>query len=258
MSNKMNQGTSRIALVTGANRGIGKEIAYQLALKGLHVLIGCRDEDKGRRTVEEMRQEGLSVELQVLDVNDADSVRKMAEAIKHQYGRLDVLVNNAGILLDHGVSVLEVEETVMKETFETNYFGALRMIQAAVPLMKENHYGRIVNLSSGLGAFEVLQGVLGLKGSSSAYRISKTMLNALTCLAAQDAVEMGIKVNAACPGRVRTDMGRATATTSKKVAEGVPASVTVAEGADTAVWLATLDDEGPNGGFFRDRKLAAW
>ncbi|GIP26310.1 short-chain dehydrogenase [Paenibacillus sp. J23TS9] len=252
----MDQGNPRIALVTGANRGIGREIAYQLALKGLKVLIGCRDEDKGRHTVEDLRQKGLAVELQVVDVNDTESVRKMAESVKKHYGRLDILVNNAGVLLDHGVSVLDIEETVIKETFETNYFGALRMIQATVPLMKENRYGRIVNLSSGLGAFEVLKGLLGLKGSSPAYRISKTMLNAMTCLVAQDVAEMGIKVNAACPGRVQTDMGRATA--SQSVVEGVPAPVTVAEGADTAVWLATLDEEGPNGGFFRERKLANW
>lgn len=256
MNNKMNEAPPRIALVTGANRGIGREIAYQLALKGLHVLIGCRDEDQGRHTVEEMHQEGLAVELQVVDVNDTESVKKMAEIVKQQYGRLDVLVNNAGIIRDHGVSVLDVEESVIKETFETNYFGALRMIKATVPLMKEHKYGRIVNLSSGLGAFEVLQGFLGLKGSASAYRISKTMLNALTCLVAQDVAQMGIKVNAACPGRVKTDMGRATA--SQTVAEGLPAPVTVAEGADTSVWLATLDDEGPNGGFFRERKLVAW
>lgn len=256
MNSLMDQGNPRIALVTGANRGIGREIAYQLALKGLKVLIGSRDEDKGRHTVEEMRQEGLAVELQVVDVNDEKSVKKMAELVKGQYGRLDILVNNAGIIRDHGVSVLDVEEIVIKETFETNYFGAFRMIQATVPLMKEHRYGRIVNLSSGLGAFEVMQGLLGIKGSSSAYRISKTMLNALTCLVAQEVAAMGIKVNAACPGRVQTDMGRATA--SQSVAKGVPAPVTVAEGADTAVWLATLDEDGPNGGFFRERKPANW
>ncbi|MBB6672124.1 SDR family NAD(P)-dependent oxidoreductase [Cohnella nanjingensis] len=260
MNNKTKQVSSRIALVTGANRGIGREIAYQLALKGLHVLIGCRDEDKGRNTVEELRREGLAVELQIVDVNDIESVRMMAETLNRQYGRLDVLVNNAGILRDHGVSVLDVEESVIKETLETNYFGALRMIQAAIPLMKEHKYGRIVNLSSGLGAFEVMQrqGFLGLNGSTSSYRISKTMLNALTCLVAQDVAEMGIKVNAACPGRVQTEMGRSTATASQTMAEGLPAPVTVAEGADTAVWLATLDDEGPNGRFFRERRLAAW
>ncbi|TDF95919.1 SDR family oxidoreductase [Paenibacillus piri] len=258
MINQINLRNPRIALVTGANRGIGREIAYQLALKGLHVLIGCRDADKGRHTVEEMRQEGLSVELQIVDVSDTESVSKVAETINQQYGRLDVLINNAGIIRDQGVSVLDVEESVIKETLETNYFGVLRMIQASIPLMEKNSYGRIVNLSSGLGAFEVMQhqGFLGLNGSASAYRISKTMLNALTCLVAQDVAETGIKVNAVCPGRVRTDMGRAT--TSLTAAEGLPSPVTVAEGADTAVWLATLDDGGPNGGFFRERKLAAW
>ncbi|GGH15471.1 SDR family oxidoreductase [Paenibacillus segetis] len=256
MNSLVDQGNPRIALVTGANRGIGREIAYQLASKGLKVLIGSRDEDKGQHTVDEFRQEGLAVELQVVDVNDTESIKKMVEAVKQQYGRLDILVNNAGIILDHGVSVLNVEETVIKDTFETNYFGVLRMIQATVPLMKENRYGRIVNLSSGLGAFEVLTGLLGLKGSSSAYRTSKTMLNALTCLVAQEVADMGIKVNAVCPGRVQTDMGRAT--TSRQVDEGIPAPVTVAEGADTAVWLATLDEDGPNGGFFRERKPANW
>ncbi|MBW7455551.1 SDR family NAD(P)-dependent oxidoreductase, partial [Paenibacillus sepulcri] len=227
----MNQEIPRIALVTGGNRGIGREIARQLALKGLQVLIGCRDEDKGRHAVEEMRQEGLAVELQVVDVNDPESVSRMTERVKQQYGRLDILVNNAGIIRDYGVSVLDVKESVIKETFETNYFGVLRMIQAVVPLMKEHQYGRIVNLSSGLGAFEILEGLLGLKGSSSAYRISKTMVNALTCLAAQDVAGTGIKVNAVCPGRVQTDMGREAA--SQAAAEGLPALLTVAEGADT-------------------------
>ncbi|WP_238933555.1 SDR family NAD(P)-dependent oxidoreductase [Brevibacillus choshinensis] len=166
--------------------------------------------------------------------------------VKKAYGRLDVLVNNAGIILDRGISVLDVEESVMKETFETNFFGALRLIQAAVPLMKANRYGRIVNLSSGLGSFEILQGMLGLKGSSSAYRMSKTMLNAMTCLVAQEVADFGIKVNAVCPGRVQTDMG------------GADAPQTVEQGADTAVWLATIGDEGPNGGYFRDRQQIDW
>ncbi len=239
------QGT-RVALVTGGNRGIGREIARQLAAAGLHVIIVCRDAAKGRQTIDEMREDGLAIELQVADVSDTQSIDRMLERIKQAHGRLDVLVNNAGIILDRGRSVLDVEESLMRETFDTNFFGALRMIQAAVPLMNEHHYGRIVNISSGLGAFEILQGLLGLKGSTSAYRISKTMLNALTCLVAQDAAEMGIKVNAVCPGRVQTDMG------------GADAPQTVAEGADTAVWLATLDEAGPNGGYFRERKQIAW
>ncbi len=208
----------RLAVVTGGNRGIGREIARQFALRGLQVLITCRDEDKGRQTVEEMRKEGLSVELQVVDVNDVQSIKQMIERVEHDFGRLDVLVNNAGIILDRGVSVLDVEESVMRETFETNFFGALRMIQACVPLMKVHRYGRIVNLSSGLGSFEMMQGFFGLKGLSSAYRISKTMLNALTCLVSQEVTDFGIKVNCVCPGRVQTDMG------------GADAPLTVAEG----------------------------
>lgn len=246
MNPMMKTTNQRLAIVTGGNRGIGKEISRQLAEKGLQVIITCRDEDKGRKAVEEMRQEGLSIEFQVVDVHDRKSIQDMIRRVEHDFGRLDVLVNNAGIIMDRGVSVLDVEESVMKETFETNYFGALRMIQASVPLMKAHRYGRIVNISSGLGAFEILQGFLGLKGSSSAYRISKTMLNALTCLAAQEVSEMGIKVNAVCPGRVQTDMG------------GADAPLTVAEGADTAVWLATLGEDGPTGGFFRERKRIEW
>nr|WP_249365456.1 SDR family NAD(P)-dependent oxidoreductase [Cytobacillus citreus] len=170
-------------------------------------MIGCRDAEKGEKTVTEMYKNGLIVDLQVVDANDADSIEQMIKLVKNEYGRLDVLVNNAGIILDRGVSILKVEESMVKETFETNFFGGLRLIQASVPLMKEQGYGRIVNLSSGLGAFEFLQGFGGLKGSSGAYRISKTMLNALTCLVAQELSEPNIKVNAVCPGRVRTDTG---------------------------------------------------
>lgn len=246
MSSQMGQESKRVALVTGANRGIGREIARQLASGGLQVLVGSRDERKGRQTIDELQKEGLTADLCVLDVNEAQSVQQVMARVEKDYGRLDVLVNNAGIILDRGISVLDVEESVMKETFETNFFGALRLIQAAIPLMKANRYGRIVNLSSGLGAFEILQGMLGLKGSSSAYRISKTMLNALTCLVAQEVAEFGIKANAVCPGRVQTDMG------------GADAPQTVAQGADTAVWLATVGEEGPNGGYFRDRQRIDW
>jgi NAD(P)-dependent dehydrogenase (short-subunit alcohol dehydrogenase family) len=147
---------------------------------------------------------------------------------------------------DRGVSILDVSEETVKETLETNFFGAMKLIQAVVPLMKENGYGRIVNVSSGLGSFEVYREAPFLKSSSSAYRLSKTMLNALTCLSALETLDLGIKVNAVCPGRVRTDMG------------GADAPQSVEEGADTAVWLATLDEDGPSGGFFRDRKEIQW
>lgn len=238
--------SKRVALVTGGNRGIGKEIARQLAHKGLHVIIGCRSEEKGWQAVSELRSEGLELEVQAVDLQDPGSMDAMIDRIRQEHGRLDVLVNNAGIILDRGVSVLDVEEVVMKETLEINFFGALRMIQAVVPLMKEQGYGRIVNMSSGLGSFEVMQGLLRLKGSSSAYRISKTMLNALTVLVDQDTTAYGIQTNAVCPGRVRTDMG------------GTDAPHSVAEGADTAVWLATAGEDGPSGGYFRERRAIAW
>ncbi|GAB6929191.1 SDR family oxidoreductase [Paenibacillus sp. JCM 10914] len=245
-ANETNHG--RVALVTGGNRGIGKEIARQLAIRGLQVIITSRDEGRGYRTVEDLQAAGLRVAMQAADMRQLGDVARLVKHIQQQYGRLDVLVNNAGIILDQGVSVLDVEETIMKETLEVNFYGALRMTQACVPLMKMNQYGRIVNISSGLGAFEIMDGTmdLGIGGTSSAYRISKTMLNALTCMVSEEVTGTGIKVNAVCPGRVRTDMG------------GQDAPLTVAEGADTAVWLATLDEAGISGGFFREREQIAW
>lgn len=245
--NRVNQWEAkRVAVVTGGNRGIGKEIARQLAAHGLQVIITSRDEEKGKQAVQELLAGGLPVTLHVVDVHEIHDVVRMIERIQADYGRLDVLVNNAGVILDQGVSVLEVEESVIRATLETNFFGALRMTQAVIPLMKLHHYGRIVNISSGLGAFEIMNGDYGLKGSSSAYRISKTMLNALTCLVSQDVAGTGIRVNAVCPGRVQTDMG------------GADAPLTVTEGADTAVWLAMMEDDGPSGEYFRERKNIAW
>lgn len=239
-------GVSRVALVTGGNRGIGKEIARQLASKGLTVIIGCRDEAKGKAAADELAAAGTPVRAETVDVSDRQSIGALMDRVERAYGRLDVLVNNAGILLDRGVSVLDVEEAVVRETFETNFYGVLRLIQAAVPLMRRHGYGRIVNVSSGLGAFQSFDVLPGLKGQSSAYRLSKTLVNALTCLAALEVDGRDIKINAVCPGRVRTDMG------------GEDAPLSAEEGADTAVWLATLDADGPNGGFFRDRHKAEW
>lgn len=237
---------SRVALVTGGNRGIGREIARQLSLMGLTVLIGCRDEAKGKAAVEQLRQEGADVRLEVVDVSSRHSIDELMGRVKEKYDRLDVLVNNAGILLDRGVSILEVEEPVLRETLQTNFYGVLHLIQAVVPLMREHRYGRIVNVSSGLGSFQSFEVLPDLKGQSGAYRLSKAMINFLTGLAALEVDGKEIKINAVCPGRVRTDMG------------GEDAPLSVAEGADTAVWLATLGADGPNGGFFRDRMKAEW
>ncbi|GGD89638.1 SDR family NAD(P)-dependent oxidoreductase [Paenibacillus nasutitermitis] len=242
----MEQIKDRVALVTGANRGIGKEISRQLALMGLRVIIACRDEWKGKQVVDEMRADGIQLDLLTVDISDKDSVQNLIQAVRGKYGRLDVLVNNAGVLLDHGTSLLELEEAVLRQTLETNFYGALRLSQGFYPMMVKQGYGRIVNVSSGVGAFDILQGKGGLRSSSSAYRMSKTMLNALTCLLAAETMGADIKVNAMCPGRVKTDMG------------GADAPSSVAEGADTAVWLAALDQAGPNGQFFRSRQPISW
>lgn len=242
----MEQVNKRIALVTGANRGIGKEIARQLASMDMSVILACRDELKGKQVAEEMRADGIEFDVQAVDVSNVESVQALIQKVQHNYGRLDVLVNNAGIILDRGKSLIELDESILRQTFETNFYGALRLSQGFFPMMLKHGYGRIVNVSSGLGAFEILQGKGGLKSSSSVYRMSKTMLNALTCLLATETMGMDIKVNAVCPGRVRTDMG------------GKDAPSSVEEGADTAVWLATLDQDGPNGQFFRDRQPISW
>jgi NAD(P)-dependent dehydrogenase (short-subunit alcohol dehydrogenase family) len=226
----------RIAVVTGANRGIGLEICRQLAQAGMHVILTARDEAKGKAAAKK-----LGVESHPLDVDSDESVKAFARWIEDTHGRCDVLVNNAGVMLDpRGSRVLDSKIETYRDTLETNLLGPLRMIQAIAPLMKKQGYGRIVNMSSGQGQLSEM-GV-----GTPAYRVSKTALNALTRTTAADLHGTGILVNAMCPGWVRTDMG----------GSGAPRSVE--QGADTAVWLATLPAEGPSGGYFRDRKQIPW
>ena len=232
----------RIAVVTGANRGIGFEIARQLARqRGIRVVLTARDEAKAREAAGRLKREGLEVDIHPLDVTRDHGIRAIAEWVEKRYGRCDILVNNAGVMLDpRGSRVLDSKAQTYRDTLETNLVGPLRMIQAMVPLMKKNRYGRIVNLSSGQGQLSDM-GV-----GTPAYRVSKTALNALTRTLAADLEGSGVLVNAMCPGWVKTDMG------------GPGAPRTVEQGADTAVWLATLPDGGPAGGFFRDRKPIPW
>lgn len=219
-----------VALVSGANRGIGREIASQLARDhGFLVLAGARDPS----TVE-AAERIVALEL---DVTDDSSVGAALAGIEENPGSLDVLVNNAGVYGDP-VGVADYDLGSAHETFEVNVFGPWRLIQAALPLLRRSSGPRIVNVSSGGGA-------LAEMGSGrAAYRLSKTALNALTRTLAAE--EPRIKVNSMCPGWVRTDMG------------GPSASRSVVEGADTAVWLATAGDDGPSGGFFRDREPIPW
>lgn len=230
----------RVAVVTGANRGIGFEICRQLARQGLHTILTSRDESKGQAARQELVEEGLDVAYHQLDITDPESVQHLAAHIQQEYGRLDILVNNAGIAIDKGTGVLHTDLDTLRQTMETNLYGPLRLCQALVPLMRRQEYGRIVNLSSSMGQLSTM-------GSEApSYRMSKAALNALTRILAAYLEGTGILVNSMCPGWVRTDMG------------GRSASRSVKEGADTAVWLANLPDDGPTGGFFRDRKPIPW
>lgn len=228
-----------IAVVTGANRGIGFEICRQLARRGIQVIMSSRDEAKGEAAQQKLANQGLGVAYHQLDVTDSESIQRLANDIRQQYGRLDILINNAGILIDQR-GVLDTDFDTVRTTMETNVYGPWRLAQALVPLMKSQQYGRIVNLSSGMGQLS------DMGSGSPAYRMSKTALNALTGMLATELRQTNILVNSMCPGWVRTDMGGA----------GAPRSVE--QGADTAVWLATLPDGGPTGGFFRDREATPW
>jgi NAD(P)-dependent dehydrogenase (short-subunit alcohol dehydrogenase family) len=231
----------RLAVVTGANNGIGYEICRQLARNGLRVVLTSRDPEKGREARKKLEKEGLDVLHHKLEVTDQSSVAAIARHIESEYDRVDVLVNNAGILIDsRSTSVLRQKEETFRATLETDFFGALRMCQALVPLMQKNHYGRVVNLSSGLGQLD------DMGDGTPAYRVSKTALNALTRMVAKAVEGDNILVNSMCPGWVRTDMG------------GPGASRSMEQGAETAVWLAMLPHDGPTGGFFRDKKPIPW
>ena len=227
----------RIAVVTGGNRGIGREVCRQLAAQGLKVVLTARDGDKARQATEEL--EGDLVPF-ALDVTDPEGPARLTEFLERETGGVDVLVNNAGVFLDRSHGGLNIPMEIVHETLEINVVGPWRLSQAVVPLMKRRGYGRIVNVSSGLGAMSEMS------GGYPSYRVSKVSLNALTRIFADELRGTNILVNAVCPGWVQTDMG------------GPGAPTPVEQGADTIVWLATLPDGGPTGKFFRDRRQITW
>ncbi len=232
---------ARVAVVTGATRGIGFEVCRQLARRGVQVVLTGRTADHCEAAAQVLRAEQLDVEPRALDVTQPAQVAELAAFVQHALGRCDILVNNAGVMLDpRGSRVLDAGIETFHATFETNFYGALRLSQALVPLMRRHGYGRLVNLSSGLGQLDDMQ------DGQPAYRVSKAALNALTRMLAAATRDDNILVNSVCPGWVRTRMG------------GPGATRDVAQGADTVVWLATLPDGGPSGGFFRDRQRIAW
>jgi NAD(P)-dependent dehydrogenase (short-subunit alcohol dehydrogenase family) len=231
----------KIAIVTGGNRGIGREIARQLMKADLFVVIGARDAAKGEQAAAELQGEGGGATALELDVNETKSVRHFVEQVEKHHGIPRVLVNNAGVYPEsRDGRVVDTSTSLWRETFETNLFGAVRMCREVVPLMAKPRYGRIVNVSSGLGQMHQMG------EGSPAYRVSKAALNALTRTLAAEVASLGILVNSMSPGWVRTDMG----------GEAAPRSVE--EGADTAVWLSLLPSSGPTGQFFRDRKPIPW
>ncbi|MEL7236550.1 MAG: SDR family oxidoreductase [Chloroflexota bacterium] len=226
-----------IVLVTGANRGIGKEVARQLAEQGATVLMGARSVDKAQSTADDLGLDGL-VPVQ-LDVTNESSIQQLYAQVERDYGRLDVLINNAAINYDSGERAANVDLDQVRETLETNLFAAWRMMQVFLPLIRKSEHPRIVNVSSGSGS------ITEMGGGTPAYGVSKAALNAITRMIASETRGDRILVNAICPGWVATDMGGS---------GGRP----VADGARGIVWAATLPDDGPTNGFFRDGKPIAW
>jgi len=229
---------NKTALVTGANKGIGYEVARQLAGKGFHVFVGARNRDAGRKAVETIAASGKATFLEI-DVSDNASVTAAVREFSKNAGRLDVLVNNAGIIVDGDDAILEISNELLRKTLETNTLGALRVTRAFVLLLAKSKAPRVVNVSSGGGQ---LTG--GADGWSPAYCISKTALNGVTSQLAAALPKFAI--NSVCPGWVRTDLGGRNATRS------------VEEGADTIVWLATDAPQKLTGKFLRDRKEIPW
>ena len=225
-----------VALVTGANRGIGKEVARQLAARGYQVLLAARDSSQASAVAEELTAStGQQVRGLTLDISDPASIAAAAELIGRDPGRLDVLVNNAGIGSDFGVAGVDPDFDAIQRALDTNFYGSYRLTIALLGLLRQSAHPRIVNVSSGMG------GVNEMGGFSPGYRVSKAALNAVTRILATELKEERFLINSACPGFVNTDMGGPMGATKP-----------VEDGAAGIVWLATLPDGGPTGGFFRD------
>jgi len=227
-----------VALVTGANRGIGLEVCRQLARGGYTVLLGSRDETRGERAAAGLAAAG-TVRACQLDVTDLQSIERASARVAADFGRLDVLVNNAGVLYDTWQHTVEADLAQVREALETNTFGAWNVVRGFLPLLRRSRHGRVVNVSSQAGS------LTSMGSGTPAYSLSKAALNALTRMLAAELRGDGILVNSVCPGWVATDMGG-------------PGGRAVTAGAASVVWAATLPDDGPTGGFFRDGRPLPW
>ena len=240
--------TETIALVTRANKGIGREISSQLASRGIHVLMGARDRERGEKAAAELRAQGLPVQFIQIDVTSQADVDRAVADVERVHGRLDILVNNAGIAVDW-FSSSELTVEALRETFETNVFGVFRVTKAFLPLLRTSKQGRIVNMSSGLGSMTRHSNPnsgLTLGNMLLAYSASKAALNMMTVQFANELRSARIKVNSACPGYTATDMNQH------------QGKRTVEQGAATPVRLALLPDDGLTGGVFSDDGPEPW
>jgi NAD(P)-dependent dehydrogenase (short-subunit alcohol dehydrogenase family) len=228
-----------VVVVTGGNRGIGFEICRQMAARGARVVLTARKPAAGAAAIKKLAALKLAVGFHPLDVTDARSIVALRDFLKETYGRIDVLINNAGIIAKGEAPALKVDLATIRATLETNAFGPLYLAQTLAPLLKRSRSARIVNMSSGMGELS------DNSGGHAAYRISKTALNAVTATLAAE-LRGVVTVNSVCPGWVKTDMG------------GPNAELEVAEGADTAVWLALDAPQSLTGKFVRDREVIPW
>jgi NAD(P)-dependent dehydrogenase (short-subunit alcohol dehydrogenase family) len=238
-----------IALVTGANKGIGLETARQLAQQNITVLLGARDLAKGEAAASELRKEGQDVRALQIDVSKSDSIRQAVAQVERDFGRLDILINNAGVLVDdYGKKVSEQSLETWRTTFQTNLFGLIETTQAFLPLLRKSEAGRIVNLSSILGSitYHATPGSPVYDLKVPAYNVSKAAVNAYTVQLAYELKNSKIKVNAAHPGWVKTDLG------------GDGATMEIPDGAKTGVALATMGEDGPNGAYIHMGETIPW
>ena len=240
----------KTALITGANKGIGLETARQLGKKDVTVLIGARDLAKGKTAVDDLRKDGIDAHPIAIDVSDPASIAKAVAQVEREFGRLDILINNAGVMTDDRAKKTS-EQTLetWRKTFDTNVFGLIATTQAFLPLLRKSDAGRIVNLSSILGSieFHATPGSPVYESKETpAYNVSKSAVNAYTVQLAHELKGTKVKVNAAHPGWVKTEMG------------GEGAMMEIEDGARTSVALATVGADGPNGAYEHMGERLPW